>query len=261
MRPIGFFDSGVGGISVLRQAVRTLPGEDYLYFGDNRNAPYGMRPNEEIRALTLRCVKRMAAQPLKALIVACNTATAAAVESLRSQFSFPVIGMEPAIKPALQATAGQVLVLATPATLRMEKFQMLRHRLDDRQRIISLPCPELVPLVERMELDTQALHGLLQQKLAPYRERAGAVVLGCTHFVFLRSAIAKALPGIPILDGNEGTICRLAQCLEGRLENRPRGNIFLHTTGDANHYIPIMESLLSLPDETAACETASITTP
>ena len=155
--PVAVFDSGLGGISVLRALVRRMPGEDFLYFGDSANAPYGVRPAAEVRELTQSVIARLYARGIKAAVIACNTATAAAIGTLRAAFSdIPVIGIEPALKPAA-AQHRHVLVLATPLTLREEKFAALMQRCAASAEILPLPCPELVEFVERGELDSPAL--------------------------------------------------------------------------------------------------------
>ncbi|MEA5067560.1 MAG: glutamate racemase, partial [Christensenellaceae bacterium] len=155
-RPIGVFDSGVGGVSVLRSLVRVLPGERYLYYGDTRNAPYGDRAEAEIRSLTRAAAERLLGQGVKALVIACNTATSAAAEALRCALDIPVIGMEPALKPAALARGrGKVLVMATAATLRQGKFRALMERYG-RDALVA-PCPGLMEFVERGELDSPAL--------------------------------------------------------------------------------------------------------
>ncbi len=202
------FDSGLGGISVLRCLRRELPGENYLYFGDSANAPYGTRPIEEVRALTLQNISALYDRGIKAAVIACNTATSAAIGLLRDRFrEIPVIGMEPALKPAvLEHPHGVVLVLATPLTLREEKFSHLLADYDTKARIVKLPCPELVEFVESGDLDGPAVRAYLSERLGPWRGRADAAVLGCTHFPFLRGAIRDVLgEGTALYDGGEGT--------------------------------------------------------
>ena len=163
--PIAVFDSGLGGISVLRALVQRLPGEDFLYFGDSANAPYGVRPAEEVRRLTQDVIARLYDRGIKAAVIACNTATSAAIGPLRAAFpDIPVIGIEPALKPAV-AHHRRVLVLATPLTLREEKFAALMQQCAGCAEITPLPCPELVEFVERGELDSPALTAYLARQL------------------------------------------------------------------------------------------------
>ena len=206
--PIAVFDSGMGGVSVLRELMRLMPNEDYLYYGDSANAPYGTKSVQEVRALTLERIGALHTRGIKAAVIACNTATSAAVNELRQRFAdIPVIGMEPAVKPAVLAHPhGTVLVLATPLTLREEKFSALLGQYESMAEIVRIPCPELVEYVERGELDSPALRACLEERLGEYRGRADAAVLGCTHFPFLRRAIGAALGSRTALyDGGEGT--------------------------------------------------------
>ena len=201
------FDSGLGGISVLRELRRLMPNERYLYYGDSANAPYGTRSLEEVRALTLQNIGMLYDRGIKAAVIACNTATSAAVTALRDRFrDIPIIGMEPALKPAALAhPGGTVLVLATPLTLREEKFSHLMEQYRDGVRIVPLACPELVEFVERGELESEDLMRYLHARLDSYRS-ADAAVLGCTHFPFLRTAIRRVLGDhVALYDGGQGT--------------------------------------------------------
>ncbi len=215
--PIAVFDSGLGGISVLRDLRALMPEENYLYFGDSVNAPYGVRSREEVRGLTIDAISRLYDRGIKAAVIACNTATSAAILPLRERFSdIPVIGMEPALKPAvLEHPHECVLVLATALTLREEKFSHLMEAYDTLAEVISLPCPELVEFVERGQLEGDAVDAYLNARLGPYRERADAAVLGCTHFPFLREAIRRALNDHTVLyDGGAGTARQTRRQLE-----------------------------------------------
>ena len=214
-KAIGFFDSGIGGLSVLQTAHRILDKENYIYYGDSAHAPYGGRATEEILRLTETGVQVLLDRDVKALVIACNTATAVAVEELRKRLDIPVIGMEPAVKPAIgYARQGRILVLATPATLRLPKFGSLVKRLNASDEIIPLPAPRLAGLVEQG--DGPAIEAHLRELLAPYRTQAAAVVLGCTHYVFCRRMIGDILPDTPVLDGNEGTVLHLRDVLAER---------------------------------------------
>ena len=207
--PIGVFDSGVGGISVLRELVRIMPGEDYFFFGDSANAPYGTKSAEQIKALTLRHAAYMYEKGIKALVVACNTATSAAIIPLREVYTtIPVIGIEPAIRPAVMVSEHpRVLVLATPGTVRGEKFLHLVHGFEEQADVTAVPCPGLMEFVERGELDGPRLHSFLLELLSEYMtEPVDAVVLGCTHYPFVKEAIRNVVgKDVPVLDGSEGT--------------------------------------------------------
>lgn len=147
-RPVAFFDSGLGGISVLRETVRLLPQENYLYYGDSLHAPYGVKSEAQIQALSLAAAEHLVSAGAKAIVVACNTATSAAIGLLRQVYpDIPVIGTEPALKPAVEKyPGGRILVMATPMTIKQEKFQALKHQFDDRAQIIGLPCEGLMEL-------------------------------------------------------------------------------------------------------------------
>ena len=207
--PIAVVDSGVGGISVLAELVKALPHEDFLYFGDSANAPYGTKTRAEVLAITQSNLQMLMQRGIKAFVLACNTATSAAARILREEYpELPIIGVEPAVKPAaLLGDNPTVLVMATALTLREEKFNTLVDRFADRARVLPLPCTGLVEMIEAGILEGEELDGYLQGLFAPYKtEKIDAVVLGCTHYPHVRSAIAAHFPaGTPILDGGEGT--------------------------------------------------------
>jgi glutamate racemase len=212
-RPIAVFDSGMGGVSVLRELVRLMPEEDYLYYGDSANAPYGTRSVDDVRALTMARIGALYDRGIKAAVIACNTATSAAVNLLRERFSdIPVIGMEPAIKPAVLAhPQGRVLVLATPLTLREEKFNLLLAQYAPMAEIVKIPCPELVEFVERGDLESKALRDFLRERLGTYRGKADAAVLGCTHFPHLAPLIERVAAGRARLLDPSAAVARQAQ--------------------------------------------------
>lgn len=244
--PIGVFDSGVGGISVLGELARTLPHEDFLYFGDNLHAPYGTKPEAEVLGYVRSVMDYLMQQDVKAVVIACNTATSVAAAALRAELSLPIIGMEPALKPAAEMRrGGQILVLATPMTLRLPKFQALYDRYGEGA--VRLPCPGLMELVETQAFD-QAQRYLEEHFLAYDMQKVDAVVLGCTHYVFLRPILQRILPAHTlILDGNAGTARQLARVLAQRGLLRPEGegSIRLETSGDAPSVLPLMRMLLS----------------
>lgn len=207
-RPIALFDSGVGGISVLAEMIRLMPGESYIYFGDSVHAPYGSRPAEDVRALTEAHVAHLLQRGAKAVVIACNTATGVAIAGLRQKYPhIPIIGMEPAIKPAVLAhPGGRILVMATPVTLTSEKFRHLMALHTAEASIIPVPCKQLARMIEAGILEGAELEEYLHETLAPHLFRpADAVVLGCTHYPFIRSAIARAAGTDNIYDGGGGT--------------------------------------------------------
>ena len=218
---IGFFDSGIGGLTVLAEALALMPQAQCLYFADTASVPYGNKPREVVRDCVFKGVAFLADQGIEALVVACNTATAVAIEDLRQRYGFPIIGMEPAVKPALAAlkaplpgaeTSGQrVLVLATDMTLREAKFQHLVHRIDDEARVDYLSLQGLVARAEAFEFAPEPIAAYLAQATAHLDlARAGVVVLGCTHFPYYRPHLRRLFPpGTRFVDGNRGTVNNL----------------------------------------------------
>jgi len=194
--PIGVFDSGVGGLSVLREIRRELPREDLLYVADSRHAPYGDKPQETIAARSVAITEFLLEQGAKAVVVACNTATAVAVSLLRSRFSVPIIAMEPAIKPAVGRTrSGVVGVLATAQTAASHRFVQLLGRFNAGAEVLVRPCPGLVERIEAGDLDGVATRALLADYLNPLlAQGVDTLVLGCTHYPLLTPLI-KELAG------------------------------------------------------------------
>ena len=215
---IAVFDSGVGGISVLRQLRKLMPDEHYIYYGDSANAPYGSRTTEEVRALTLAAAEKLVTEyPVKALVVACNTATSAAIRQLREKYSdLIVIGIEPAVKLAADSfPGGRLGVMATDVTLREEKFDLLMHRFDRECTITKIPAPGLVQLIEAGKSDTPETDALLHTLLDPYVGKLDALVLGCTHYPFVSRRIAMVLgPKTMLLHGGKGTAKETKRRLE-----------------------------------------------
>ena len=168
--PIGFFDSGLGGISVLRETLRLLPREDYLYFGDSLHAPYGVKPLQEVQQLCDAAVEYLLAEGAKAIVIACNTATAASVASLRQRYPHvPIIGTEPAVKPAVERhPGGRILIMATAMTLKEQKFQDLWEQDREQAEIIPVPCSGLMEFVEQGILRGEELEAFLMEKLMPF---------------------------------------------------------------------------------------------
>lgn len=214
--PIGVFDSGVGGISTLRELVALLPNERFLYYGDDVHAPYGVRPTEEVRQLTANCIDELIGEGVKAVVLACNTATAAAASYLRARYpELPIIGAEPALKPAVMAGHRKIGVMATPTTLRESKFRTLAERFGSSAEILPLPAPGLVELIEQDIRSGEVLDELLTGLLSPALEGGmDALVLGCTHYPFVRQAIQKLVgDGVKLYDGNRGIALQTARSL------------------------------------------------
>ena len=246
---IGVFDSGVGGISVLRHLQKLLPNERFLYYGDSANAPYGPRTTAEVQRLTFGAVEKMMAFGLKALVVACNTATAAAIHDLRKTYpDLIVIGIEPALKPAVdQFPNGRIGVMATEVTLREEKFDNLLHRYGTCAEVYKIPAPGLVELVEAGRGDTPDAQLLLFDILSPYVGKLDALVLGCTHYPLAVNAIRRVLgPRITLLDGGEGTARETKRRLEeAGLLHDGTGEILWQSSAENEEFLPLCQALLN----------------
>lgn len=215
---VAFLDSGVGGISILREAVKLMPNENFIYFGDSKNAPYGTKPTEEIFKIVNENVEMLIGQGAKAIVIACNTATGAAARALRLKHpTLPVVGIEPAIKPAVLHNIGdRVLVMATPLTLKQDKFLKLLDIYKNKADIQLLPCDGLMEFVENGILTGDNLHDFLKNKIDPVNNgEIKAVVLGCTHYPFVQQEIVKAI-GYPVEidDGTVGTAKEIKRRLE-----------------------------------------------
>ena len=215
--PIGIFDSGVGGISVLQQTRKLLPAEDYLYFGDSLHAPYGVRPAKEVEELSVRAVEMLLGLGAKAIVIACNTATSAAAATLRKRYpDIPLIGIEPALKPAVERhPGGRILVMATAMTLKEQKFHDLWTQFDGQAEILPVPCSGLMEFVERGILEGDELESFLLDRLSHFTKvPVDAVVLGCTHYPFLRPVLRRILGRrTEIFDGGEGVARQLQRQL------------------------------------------------
>ena len=244
LTPVGVFDSGIGGISTLREIIRELPREHFIYYGDIANAPYGIKSPDEVIACVRRVVDHLLEKRIKALVIACNTATGAAAATLRKELSIPVIGMEPALKPASEKRdGGSILVMATPLTLQMEKFNLLMSKYGEGA--VRVPCPGLMELVEAD--DGAGALEYLRRLFAQYDlDKVDAVVLGCTHYVFLREMIRDLLPDhIVITDGNAGTARQLRRVLaeHNLLNETGKGILELETSGTEKD-LALMKKLL-----------------
>lgn len=248
--PIAVFDSGVGGLSVLRELIRQMPQEQFLYFGDSLHAPYGTRPTAEIRALTLEHAGRLFNRGAKALVVACNTATSAAIDTLRAQWPDRIIvGIEPALKLAVSRHPGaSIAVMATEATLREQKFAALMAKTAEHCAVFKCPCPELVEFVERGELTGPGLEHMLRRRLQKaLAARPAAIVLGCTHFPFAAAAIRQvAGPGPELLDGGDGTARETQRRLAaaGLLRREGEGSVRLENSLNSPEILALSAHLL-----------------
>jgi glutamate racemase len=247
--PIGMFDSGVGGLSVLVQVRRLLPGEDVIYYADSAHFPYGEHTPAEIRARAEFVTRELLARGAKAIVVACNTATSAAIAHLREMFDAPFIGMEPALKPAAERTlAGRVALLVTPPTAQGEKLAALIDRYGAEVHVETIAAPGLAEAVEAGALEDAATLALIDGYLTRVRASgADVLALGCTHYAFLRDLIqARAGEGIAVIEPSEAVARQLQRVLESRglLSSRSAGGSVLYlTSGDEAAFAALRERL------------------
>ncbi len=245
---IGVFDSGVGGISTLRALVHELPHENFLFFGDSANAPYGEKTTEQVQQLSMNIADHMVKNGCKAIVIACNTATSAAAPLIRKKYQpqIPIIGIEPALKPAAEADDdrdSRILVMATPVTLTLEKFQKLEKRLSHEADFLPVACPGLAARIEQGNLDAPDLTDLLRSLIGAYRGQIDGIVLGCTHYPFVKRQICSIMGDVPLYDGGEGTARELHRVLKARgllSGNETAGRVILesslHTTENLQLY-------------------------
>jgi len=225
---IGFFDSGVGGLTVLNDAIKRMPTEDFIYFADTYNVPYGIKPKEEVKKFIFEVVSFLNSRGIEALLIACNTATSIGIEELRKEYKFPIIGMEPAVKLGLNFNKDKkVLVLATPLTLKLEKYIRLVENLDANNMVDSLALPGLVEFAEDYIFDKSIILKYLEKEFTLYNfEEYGAIVLGCTHFIYYKDLIKEIVPEhITIVDGNIGTVNHLMSLLNDKLFQNYTGKV------------------------------------
>ncbi len=238
-QPIGVFDSGLGGLSVLKTLIAMMPNESFIYFGDSLRAPYGPKLPETILNYSEEIVEDFISRGVKAVVIACNTATSAAAHVLRGKYTIPIIGMEPALKPAALAhPGGHIAVLATEMTLREQKFARLMERYQDNVTLSKIPVPEFVTLVDQGIVGGPLVNAVLE-RLFPLDASipVDGLVLGCTHYVFLRQAISDYFNyPVNIYDGNMGTARHLKEILEdGQLlcDGNQKGTITLLNSAGA----------------------------
>lgn len=251
--PIGFFDSGVGGLSVLKEALKIMPNENYIYFGDSINAPYGIKDVETVKELTYKAVDFLLEKGAKALVIACNTATSAAVAALRIDYpDIPIVGIEPAVKPAVELNTNKsIIIMATPMTIKEKKFNRLMDRFKDRADIVPMPCAGLMEFIENDKLDSPELKAYIEEKFKSYNiSDIGAIVLGCTHYPFIRETISEVIgQDIPIIDGGYGTCNELKRRLKrADLVNNSneKGNVTIYNSIEGSEIIDKCKRLLLL---------------
>ncbi|MCF8011830.1 MAG: glutamate racemase [Clostridiales bacterium] len=251
--PIGIFDSGVGGLSVMQIIRCKLSPENIIYFADSAYCPYGERPPEKVRQRAIHLCNFLIKQGAKIVVVACNTASSAVLNELREIYKIPIIGMEPALKPAAAITCnGKIGILATGLTINGERFNSLVQRFGKDINVVTQPCPGLVELIENGETNSTKVRSMLETYLQPLiKEEVDTLVLGCTHYPFLRSLIQSILdPGIKIIDTGEPVAKRVSQILNENSLNAPEkkapGNIKIYTTGKPEKVEKVVKSLLEL---------------
>jgi glutamate racemase len=247
--PVGVFDSGVGGLSVLREIRRELPAEDLIYVADSGFAPYGDRPEEYVRGRAIAVMEFLRSRAAKAVVVACNTATGIAVDALRARYDLPIVAIEPAVKPAVaQTRSGVVGVLATTQTLAGAKFARLVSSHAGQVEVLTQACPGLVEQVEAGSLDSPSTRSIVEQYLRPLLDRgADTIVLGCTHYPFVSDLIREvAGPGVTIIDSAVPVARELRRRLQaaGLLApgDRPGAERFW-TTGSPERVRAVIEAL------------------
>ncbi len=258
---IGLFDSGLGGLSVARAVRAALPYRDLIYLADTAYCPYGPLPVEQVRTRSLACARWLVGRGARVVVVACNTATSAAVELLRTSLAVPVVGMEPGLKPAVAATrTGRVAVLATSGTLTGERFARLVERFGAMVEVRTVACPAMVRLVEAGELAGPYAASVVAGYVAPLvADGVDTLVLGCTHFPPLRALIAAAAPEATIIDTGPAVAAqtaRVALAAGGRAgATGDAGRLTFATTGDPLSVAPALARVWgeSVDVERAAC--------
>lgn len=249
--PIGVFDSGLGGLSVLKELVKVMPREKFLFRGDSVHAPYGTKTASEVLELSRASTEWLLERGCKEIVVACNTASAVCINTLRQQYpAISFIGIEPALKPAAtENPGGKILLMATPLTLRLERIAALRQRFETTAFISFIPCRGLVELIEGGHLDDDALFSYLNELISPSMRRGlDAAVLGCTHYPHIRPALARFFePGTRIYDGSNGTARRAKAVLEekGLLRETGEGETVLFNTDPDPSLAALAEKLLT----------------
>jgi glutamate racemase len=246
--PIGVFDSGVGGLTILRAVRQALPRENLVYVADAAHVPYGQKSPEQIRDRAMAIAGFLVQQGAKVIVVACNTATAAAIEVLRAQLPIPFVGVEPAVKPAVAATrSGVVGVLATPATLASERYRSLIERFATGIRIVAQPCAGLAEHIERGDLDGERTEQLLRGFVEPLlAERADVIVLGCTHYPLVAHIVQRiAGRGVAVIENGTAVAKEVARqlTLRGSARSRGTGSEIFWSSGPTQRIAPLLIEL------------------
>lgn len=229
---IGIFDSGIGGLTLLTQAMVDLPQENFIFYADTDNVPYGTKSKEEIIGFVENIMEFMRDHGCKAVVIACNTATAAAVKVVREKFDFPIIGIEPAVKPAVENSKGKrVMVIATPLTIKEDKLKNLVAKVDDTHLVDMIDFPGLVEFAEKRQFTGLEVENYIRERLKDYDlNNYSELVLGCTHFNYFKDSFCKVLPtGIGLIDGSQGTINQLKRILT-------KNNLLANEEGKVKYY-------------------------
>jgi glutamate racemase len=247
--PIGVFDSGIGGLAVLVEVRAQLPGEDLIYYADSAHFPYGARPQEEVRARASVITRELLALDAKVVVVACNTATSAAIAQLRASFEVPFVGMEPALKPAAERTlAGKVALLVTPGTAQGEKLAALIDRYGAEVSVRKVPAPGLAERIEGGDIAGDETRALVRRLLAPVlAEGADVIALGCTHYAFARELIESvAGDAVAVIEPSDAVARQVGRVLTERNLLNPRtdgGSVRYLTSGDEAAFARMREQL------------------
>ncbi|MDP3386989.1 MAG: glutamate racemase [Eubacteriales bacterium] len=215
---VAIFDSGVGGLTVLYSAMKQMPYNEYIYYADLDNVPYGNKDKDLVNRLTFRAVEQIYDLGVDAIVLACNTATSISADLLRNKYEIPIIGMEPAVKPAVMNSSGKrVLVMATELTLKESKLKNLIDRLEATDKVDLLPMSEMVDFAEEMVFESERVTDLLDRKFSHMDVSVyKTVVLGCTHFIYFKQKIEKYFNySMNVIDGNQGTVNHLEKILQG----------------------------------------------
>ncbi len=251
---IGIFDSGMGGLSVLHEAYHVLPDQEYIFYADTDHVPYGTKSDEQIKEYVEEITKFLISKQVDAIVIACNTATSVAVAGLRKHYDIPILGMEPAVKPAVESTGSdsRVLVMATPVTLREEKLANLLSRVDVGHRVDLLEMPRLVEFAEREEFDSDEVRKYLESSFGRFDiTKYSALVLGCTHFNYFKPLYREILGDkIKLMDGNAGTVRHLGDVLHIDINNTEDKEMIFNTPQDivVGHHTSYYESGYEITD-------------
>ena len=238
---IGIFDSGFGGLSVLHEAYHRLGATEYLFYADLDHVPYGLKTSDQIKDYTRHITRFLIDKGADAIVIACNTATAVAVEDLRREFSLPILGMEPAVKPAVEETSSKkrILVIATPVTIREKKLSHLLERVDEDHRVDLLAMPHLVTFAENEQFEGPEVDEYIHEQFASFDlSKYQALVLGCTHFNYFKPSYKKVFgDDIHLIDGNVGTIRHLADVCGLEYNAREEARVSFSDTDSMLHDI------------------------